>query len=150
MQSVTQWIGIEVCKRGLDVHIRPSGQSFRVSNDAVGIAVIVKHLGLFVVIGRIVLEATGGYERQVAVALSQLGYPAGVINARQARNFAKAAHQLAKTDRADAAILAGFGEALQPPLRSLASAVQAELQDLVIRRRQVVDMLTAKQNRVSE
>jgi transposase len=149
MQNVTHWIGIDVCKRWLDVHIRPSGQSFRVSNDAVGIAELLKHLVLLSAIGRIVLEATGGYERQVALALSQLGYPVVVINARQARNFAKAANQLAKTDRVDAAILAWFGAALQPPLRSLASEVQAELQDLVTRRRQLVDMLTAEQNRAS-
>jgi transposase len=149
MTGAAQWIGIDVCKRWLDIHIRPSGQSFRVSNDAAGIAELVKHLVLLVAIGRIVLEATGGYERQVALALSQLGYPVVVINARQARNFAKAANQLAKTDRVDAAILAWFGEAMQPPLRSLASEVQAELQDLVTRRRQLVDMLTAEQNRAS-
>jgi transposase len=149
MQSVTHWIGIDVCKRWLDVHIRPAGQSFRVSNDATGIAELLTHLVLLGAIGRIVLEATGGYERQVALALSQLGYPVVVINARQARNFAKAANQLAKTDRVDAGILAWFGEALQPPLRSLASEVQAELQDLVTRRRQLVDMLTAEQNRAS-
>ncbi|QZZ22174.1 IS110 family transposase [Leptothermofonsia sichuanensis E412] len=72
-----------------------------------------------------------------------------VINARQARNFAKAADQLAKTDRVDAAILAWFGEALTPPLRAFASEAQAQLQDLVTRRRQLVEMLTAEQNRLS-
>ncbi|MGV0024067.1 IS110 family transposase [Phormidesmis priestleyi] len=149
MQGVEQWIGIDVCKRWLDVHLRPAHQSFRVSNDAPGIAQLVQALSVPERVGRIVLESTGGYERQVALALSQMAYPVVVMNARQARNFAKAANQLAKTDRVDAAILAWFGEAMKPPLRSLASEAQSELQDLVTRRRQLVDILTAEQNRLS-
>ncbi|PSB20424.1 hypothetical protein C7B65_08285 [Phormidesmis priestleyi ULC007] len=81
------------------------------------------------------------------MGLFQLGYPVGVINARQGRNFAKAANQLAKTDAADAAMLAGLGEARKPPIRSFASAAQAELQDWVTRRRQLVDILT--QNKIA-
>lgn len=72
-----------------------------------------------------------------------------VINARQARNFAKAANQLAKTDQVDAAMLAWFGAALKPPLRPFATEAQAQLQDLVTRRRQLVEMLTAEQNRLA-
>ncbi|MBW4583524.1 MAG: transposase [Tildeniella nuda ZEHNDER 1965/U140] len=73
----------------------------------------------------------------------QWGYRVVVINASQARNFAKAANQLAKTDRVDAAILAWFGEAMKPEVRALASEQQAELQDLVTRRRQLVEIRTA-------
>ena len=149
MQDIEQWIGIDVCKRWLDVHLRPSDKSFRVSNDVHGINAILPHLNPIVSVGRIILESTGGHERQAALVLSKLGYPVVVINARQGRNFAKAANQLAKTDRVDAAILAWFGEAMKPPIRSFASDAQAEIQGLVTRRRQLVEMLTAEQNRLS-
>lgn len=149
MESIEQWIGIDVCKRWLDVHIRPQGTRMRVSNNADGIQALVTHLQGVSQVGRIILEATGGYERQVALHLWTLDYPVVVINARQARNFAKAANQLAKTDQVDAAILAWFGEALKPEIRPFASEAQAQLQDLVTRRRQLVEMLTAEQNRLA-
>lgn len=149
MESSEQWIGIDVCKRWLDVHIRPAGKSFRVSNTESGMEALLTHLQMPTAVGRIILESTGGYERQVALRLWALAYPVVVINARQGRNFAKAANQLAKTDRVDAAILAWFGEALKPPIRAFASEAQAQLQDLVTRRRQLVEMLTAEQNRLA-
>jgi transposase len=149
METSNQWIGIDVCKRWLDVHIRPQGRSFRVSNNESGIEELLTHLPLAAAVGRVILESTGGYERQVALALWVKAYPVVVINARQGRNFAKAANQLAKTDRVDAAILAWFGEALKPPLRPFASEAQAQLQDVVTRRRQLVEMLSAEQNRLS-
>jgi len=149
MEQIEQWIGIDVCKRWLDVQIRPQGMSFRVSNNPLGIQELMTHLKQPSAVGRIILEATGGYERQVALHLWTLNYPVVVINARQARNFAKAANQLAKTERVDAAILAWFGEALKPPIRPFASEAQAQLQDLVTRRRQLEEMLTAEQNRLS-
>jgi transposase len=149
MEQSEQWIGIDVCKRWLDVHLRPQGSSFRVSNNEGGIQELLTHLKAPSAVGRIILESTGGYERQVALRLWALTYPVVVINARQARNFAKAANQLAKTDQVDAAILAWFGEALKPQIRPFASEAQAQLQDLVTRRRQLVEMLTAEQNRLS-
>jgi transposase len=149
MQVVEQWIGIDVCKQWLDVHLRPQSKSFRVANTEKGIGELLSQLIEPEQVGRIVLESTGRYERQAALVLSKLAYPVVVINARQARNFAKAAHQLAKTDRVGAAMLAWFGEAMKPPLRSFASEAQSELQDLVTRRRQLVDILTAEQNRLS-
>lgn len=149
MESMEQWIGIDVCKRWLDVHMRPEGTRIRVSNTELGIQTLVTQLKLASQVGRIILEATGGYERQVALHLWTLDYPVVVINARQARHFAKAANQLAKTDQVDAAMLAWFGEALKPELRPFASEAQAQLQDLVTRRRQLVEMLTAEQNRLS-
>jgi transposase len=106
MQNIQQWIGIDVCKRWLDVHVRPANKSFRVSNDSLGIQELLITLDSPSEVGRVILESTGGYERQASLVLTQMGYPAVVINARQARNFAKAANQLAKTDQVDAAILA--------------------------------------------
>jgi transposase len=149
MQGAKQWIGIDVCKCWLDVHLRPEGKSFRVSNDSRGIAELLTNLSSSSEVGRIILESTGGYERQAALVLSNMGYPVVVINARQGRSFARAANQLAKTDTVDAAILAWFGEAMQPPIRQLVNGIQRELQDLVTRRRQLVDILTTEKNRSS-
>jgi len=117
--EIEQWVGIDVCKRWLDVHLRPQGKSFRIENSERGMAVLLRHLLAPNLVGRVILESTGGYERQVAIFLSQLAYPVVVINARQGRNFAKAANQLAKTDAVDAANLAWFGEAMKPPIRAL-------------------------------
>ena len=125
MEPSEQWIGIDVCKRWLDVHIRPQSISFRVSHNDRGIRELRRQLTVPGAVGRIVLESTGGYERQAALQLWALDYPVVVINARPARNFAKAANQLAKTDSVDAAILAWFGEALPPPMRPFASEAKA-------------------------
>jgi transposase len=146
---VVQWVGIDVCKRWLDVHLRPSETSFRVANSAAGIDELTQRLPEPSSVGRIVLEATGGYERTAAVALEQLDYAVALINAKQARNFARAANRVAKTDRIDAEILAWFGEAMKPPVRPLASAAQRQLQDTITRRRQLVEMLTAERNRLA-
>ncbi len=102
-----------MCRRWLDVHLRPEDKSFRVSNDSHGIAQMLPHLSPAVGVGRNILESTGGHERQAALALSSMGYPVAAINERQGRNFAKASNPLAKTDRVDAAILAWFGEAMK-------------------------------------
>lgn len=142
-----QWVGIDVCKRWLDVHIRPSAVSFRVSNDNSGINELQARLVPAAQVGRVILEATGGYEREAAIKLEQQGYAVVVINARQSRHFAKSINQFAKTDRLDASLLAHFGEALQPAVRPLASETQRQLQDLVTRRRQLVETLTVEQNR---
>lgn len=86
MQTLKHWVGIDVCKRWLDVHLRPQAVSFRVPNTAQGLALLSSRLPDASLVGRILLESTGGYERQAALFLGQLGYPVVVINARQARN----------------------------------------------------------------
>jgi transposase len=91
METIKQWVGIDVRKHWLDVDIRPQGASFRVSNNESGIRALLRHLKMPEAIGRVILESTGGYERQVALRLWALDYPVVVNNARQARNFAKAA-----------------------------------------------------------
>jgi transposase len=149
MTGESIWIGIDVCKRWLDVHVRPAGQAWRVSNDALGLAQLARQLPAVAAVARVVVEATGGYERQVALELDALGYPIAIIKARQARHFAKAANQLAKTDNVDAKVLAWFGEAMRPPVRPLQSEAQQQLPDLVNRRRQLVEMMTAERNRAA-
>lgn len=88
MAEIEQWVGIDVCKSWLDVHLRPQGKNFRVRNSEAGISELLIHLRMPEAVGRVILESTGGYERQVALVLAQLSYPVAVINARQGRNFA--------------------------------------------------------------
>lgn len=140
------YVGIDVSKDSLEVALRPSGtvQSFR--NDEEGIAEILQLLRPQQP-ALIVLEATGKYERQMARALAVEGQPFNVINPRQARAFARATGILAKTDRIDALLLARFAETLRPEARSLKDEQTEALGELVTRRRQIVEMITAEKNR---
>jgi transposase len=140
-------VGIDVAKAWLDVAVRPTGEQRRVGNDAEGIAEAVAWLGGLAP-SVIVLEATGGYELLVVGALGVAGLPVAVINPRQVRDFAKASGRLAKTDRLDAQVLAHFAEALHPTPQLLPDAQAQELAAFVERRRQVVAMRTAEQNRL--
>jgi transposase len=146
----TQYVGIDVCKASLDVYVRGRDTAFQVSNDAAGFVQLLSLLPTPESVKRLVLEATGGYERQAALFLTQAGYAVAVINPRQARNFAKAANQHAKTDAVDARLLAWFGEAMQPEVRPLQSEAQTQLNDLVSRRRQLVEMWSVERNRVAQ
>ena len=142
-------IGIDVCKRFLDIHVYPTGQCWRVPNTLVGLLAVRSQFPEPAHVKRVVLESTGGYEREAALWLSQAGYPVAVINARPGRNFARAMNQQAKTDQVDAQVLALFGDKVNPPVRPLASEAQQQLDDLVTRRRQLVDILTAERNRMA-
>lgn len=147
-QQPSQWVGIDVSKGTLDVYLRPSGEEFQVSNQESGIAELVRRLQKFE-IQQVIVESTGGLELEVAQALQDAGMAISIINPRQGRDFAKASGKLAKTDRIDAAVLAHFGEAIQPPITVLASDQDRALQDAVTRRRQLVEMLSAEKNRRS-
>lgn len=141
------FVGIDVSKAQLDVEIRPSGEKQSFANDKVGIKALVKWLAK-IEPTLIVLEATGGYERQVTRALVSADLPAVVINPRQVRDFAKATGQLAKTDSIDAGVLAHFAEVIRPELRPLPDAVTLELRALTSRRRQILEMIAAENNRL--
>jgi transposase len=138
------FVGIDVSKAQLDVAIRPTGKRESVSNDKAAIKALVKRLGK-VGPAWIVLEASGGFERQVMHALVCAELPAVVVNPRQVRDFAKATGQLAKTDRIDAEVLARFGEAVRP----LPDAVTVELRALTTRRRQITEMIVAERSRLA-
>lgn len=96
----------------------------------------------------IVLEATGGYERNIVAALGAVGLPVVVINPRQVRDFAKATGRLAKTDALDARVLADFGARVQPELRPLPTSEQEELRAWLVRADQVQQMLVAEKARL--
>jgi transposase len=140
------FVGVDVSKDRLDVHVRPTGEDFAVAYDEAGLATLLARLsGLGPTL--IVLEATGGYEVAVAAALANAGLPVAVVNPRQIRDFARATGQLAKTDTLDARVIGRFAETVQPAPRPLATEQAQALGELVARRRQLVDMLGAEQNR---
>lgn len=136
---VESFVGIDVSKSTLDVSIEPIGQTLHVTYDEAGISQAVRCLKE-VNPTLIVMEATGGLEIRIATELVSKGLPVAVINPRQARDFAKATGQLAKTDRVDAAMLAAFAKAIRPQARQLKDEDTCALNDMVSRRRQLIDM----------
>jgi transposase len=141
--------GIDVSKACLDVHVRPLGQRFTLTNDAQGHTELVERLRT-VPLARIVLEASGGYEAAAALALSRAGLPVCVVNPRQVRDFKRSTGQLAKTDVIDAEVLAHFAEAIRPDVRPLPDDAVLELAALVARRHQLIEMRTAEKNRLEK
>jgi transposase len=139
-------VGIDVSKARLDVAIRPTAESFSVTNDEKGLKELRRRL---VKVGpeRIVLEPTGGYESRAVQVLVAVKLPVVVVNARQIRNFAQALGRLAKTDRIDADVLAHFGEAVRPQIRPFPDEALLELEALVNRRRQLVEIRASEAKR---
>jgi len=136
---VEKFVGIDVSKSTLDVCIEPAVDTLHIAYDEAGIKQIVVRLKE-VNPTLIVMEATGGLEVRIATELAGKGLPVAVINPRQARDFAKATGQLAKTDEVDAAVLAAFAKAIRPQVRPLKDAETRALDDMVSRRRQLIDM----------
>ncbi len=135
----TSFVGIDVSKKNLDVAVRPSGKELRVENDSEGHLAVVNLLRELEPV-LVVLEPTGGYETAVVCALVEAKIAVAVVNARQIRDFAKSRGKLAKTDRIDAEILACFAEANRPEPRAIPDEQTRQLEALVTRRRQLVDM----------
>ena len=136
---VEKFVGIDVSKSTLDVCIEPAIQTLHVAYDEAGISQMAERLKE-VSPALIVIEATGGLEVRIATELASLGLPVAVINPRQARDFAKATGQLAKTDQVDAAVLAAFAKVIRPQARPLKDADTRALDDMVSRRRQLIGM----------
>jgi len=132
-------VGIDVSKSRLDVAVRPSLERFSVVNDEEGHKQLRKRLTKLGP-ARIVLEPTGGYEAPIVQVLATAKLSVVVVNARQVRSFAQALGRLAKTDGIDADVLAHFGEAIRPEIRPFPDKDRLELEALVNRRRQLVDM----------
>jgi len=148
METAAVFVGIDVAQARLDIAVRPSGEQWTSPHDEAGIAALVTRLQA---LGPtlVVLEATGGRELALAGALAAAQVPTAIVNPRQVRDFAKAIGQLAKTDALDAQELARFAEVIRPEPRALPDAQAQELAAVLTRRRQVVAMLTAEQQRLS-
>ena len=124
-----RYVGVDVSKDRLDVHVLPEGAAFAVTRMGT--------LGP----ERIAVEAMGGFETVVAAALAGAALPVVVVNPAQVRHFAQAVGQRAKTDPIDALMIARFVEATKPDVRPLADEATQLLGDLVARRRQIIEMI---------
>jgi transposase len=140
-------VGIDVSKTTLDVCLLPSGERFRLENNATGIEQLLALLRKQPTVARCLLEATGRYERRCAADLMEAGYSVVVVNPRQARDFARSLGRLAKTDEIDARILAEFAAMGHLRLAEKTPENQANLNDLVTRRQQLTEMLAKEKVR---
>lgn len=141
------YVGIDVSKGWGDVVVKPSGESWRFSQDREGIRGLVDRLaGMGTAL--VALEATGGYEKALVAALAEKEIPVRVFNPRQVRDFARSQGKLAKTDRLDAGMIAQFGEVSDAGPQTPRSRESLELDALVSRRRQLVGMKTSERNRL--
>jgi transposase len=140
------FVGIDVSKDRLDVHVRPSGQAFVVTRDGKGLHELVERLRS-VEPSLIAVEATGGFETVVAAAIAGAQLPLAVVNPAQVRHFAQAVGKRAKTDPIDAAVIARFAEAVKPEPRALPDEAARLLAELVGRRSQIIEMLVAERQR---
>jgi transposase len=140
------YVGIDVSKDRLDVHVLPSGQAFAVARDGKGLNELIERLGS-VRPQLIAVEATGGFETIVAAAIAGAHLPLAVVNPAQVRHFAQAVGKRAKTDPIDAAVIARFAEAVKPEPRELPDEAARLLSELVGRRAQVIEMLVAERQR---
>jgi len=142
------YVGIDVSKDRLDVHVHPINEAFSCARNAQGLDDLVARLK-DLALDRVAVEATGGFERVVIAALGAAGLPVVIVNPAQVRSFARALGQRAKTDPIDAQVIAHFAAATRPDLRPLPDATSQLLADLVARRRQIIQMKTAEQQRLA-
>lgn len=142
-------VGIDVAKAELVVAPGSVSEVATRTNDESGVRALVQQLTALKP-DLVVLEATGGYDLPCVAALTAAQLPVVVVNPRQVRDFAKATGQLAKTDRIDARVLALFGERVQPAVRALPDERTRELEAMLTRRRQLLEMRQAERNRVEQ
>ena len=147
--EAAMFIGIDVAKAELVIAARPNGECWTVANDERGVKTLLDRLTTDKP-ELIVLEATGGYELLGVAALAAAALPVVVVNPRQVRDFARSTGQLAKTDGIDAEVLALFAERVRPAVRPIADDAARELDALLARRRQLLEMLQAEKNRLGQ
>lgn len=143
-----KYVGIDVCKRWLDVRVYGEAESGRQGNDPHGIATLIEQMKV-VQPEEIVFEATGGYERQAVKSLSEAGFGVAVVNPTRVRRFAQALGILAKTDKIDAQVIAHFASVVKPTVKSRQTPLEERLAACVERRRQLLADLVAEKNRLS-
>ena len=146
MTTSGAWIGVDICKKYLDVG-STTGAPVRVANDADGRTALARRFSCEDVRG-VIVEATGGLERALVQALEAEGVPASIVNPARVRKFAEGTGQLAKTDKIDAMVLARFGAYMQPAPTLLADAPRQSLRDLIAYRSQITREITARSAQV--
>jgi len=153
---MAQYAGIDVAKDWFDLHLlegadqeRREGAAERITHSPEACQALAQKL-LKLPVERIVIEASGGYQRLLVGTLLAAGLPVVVVNPRQVRDFAKALGLLAKTDQLDAYVLARFAQVVQPPQRKIPDEHTQMLRDLLARRAQLVEMRTMESNRLKQ
>jgi len=146
VERLERFVGIDVASEHVDVCVRPDGavRHFESEGGYEELVSFLRPLSPTL----IVLEATGGYEAPVAATLATAGFAVAIVNPRQVRDFARATGKLAKTDTLDAAAIAHFAEVVRPQVRALPDEQTRQLLALVVRRRQLVEMLVSEQSRL--
>lgn len=143
------YVGIDVSKSNLDVYLLPSEKYMQFKNDTHGIKKLASKMKI-ISPDLIVMEATGGYEKNVAQSLSREGCAITISNPKRIRDFARAKGVLAKTDQIDAKIIALFAKQMQPRATIMRSENQDQLNERNARRRQLIDMITMEKNRLEK
>jgi transposase len=146
--SPERFVGIDVSKGTLDVHLRPDESDHQFANTDEGISALLGCLEKLPPT-LVVVEATGGYENAVVAALTVAKIPLCLVNPKRARDFAKAIGRLAKTDKIDARTLAEFADKVRPGVRPLPDADTLKLQAFLTRRSQLIGMRTMEKNRLA-
>ena len=141
------FVGIDVAKEKLDLAVLGESRVSQIGNDRRGIEGLVRQL-LESKPELIVVEATGGYQRAVVLELFEAGLPVALVNPLRVRQYARACGKLAKTDRIDALLLAEFGKQVQPRRFEAQSEAGRYLEALLVRRKQLEEMLKAEKNRL--
>jgi len=149
MEKEKIYAGIDISKERLDVSLYPEDNCQTFSYDEKGMTAITEYLSK-VHPAIVVLEATGGYETLIAASLSTAGIAVALTNPRQIRDFAKATGRLAKTDSIDARVIAHFAAAIKPLPKPVSDDQAQEFKDMLMRRRQIIEMITAEKNRLGK
>jgi transposase len=144
-----RFVGIDISKGRVDVHVRPDATAFACTTDPDGLAELVNRLKPLQP-KLIAMEASGGYEGVVAAALAEASLPVAIVNPRQVRKFAGALGRLAKTDAIDAGVIAHFADAVRPDAKPMPDALSLRLRELLGRRRQLVVMINAEKQRLGK
>lgn len=147
MSKPFHFAGIDVSKQHLDFGVFPSKETYRYKNNSQDIDRLVQKCHKLKPF-RIIIEATGGYEKKVAIALQEAELPVVLVNPKRVRDLAKGLGVLAKTDSIDAIMIARFGSIVMPELKPIPSEQQLLLRAIVVRRRQLLGMSVAEQNRL--
>jgi transposase len=147
MHKQSSFIGIDVSKNSLNVHVLPENISYSYPYEAQKIKALIRKLKQHKPV-LIVMEATGGYELAAASKISEAKLPVAVVNPRQVRDYARAIGKLAKTDSIDAYVIARFAQDVRPEARENLTLKDHQLKELIMRRQQLIEMRTAEKNRL--
>jgi transposase len=149
--SEATFVGIDVSKRALEVHVLPSGEHFSVNYDEAGLTTLIQKLKTLQQLQVVLMEATGGYEKSLAAELCAAGLnKVRISNPRFIRDFARSTGQLAKTDSIDAAMIARFAQVFNLQPETMPSQAEEQLKALVSRRQQLVKIRAAENNRLEK